>query len=77
MALVKCAECNNLVSNKATKCPHCGYTPKGICKNCQSFQREEYFSCGRCGATDNEFVKEYKSVCPAVIKKSILDFRFR
>ena len=69
MALVKCAECNKLVSNKALKCPHCGYEPKGTCQNCQRFKGNGSLSSGHCGATASEWVREYKSVCPAVIKK--------
>ena len=69
MALVKCVECNRLVSNKAIQCPNCGYAPKGNCKNCENYEYRYGFSSGACKATDNEFVREDKRVCPAVIKK--------
>lgn len=73
MALVKCVECAHLVSNKAIMCPHCGYAPKGSCRSCQWFAGAGSFCNGRCYAVDdeNEFVKEYKGVCPGVIKKNI------
>ena len=32
MALLKCPECNNNVSDKAEACPHCGYPIQQICK---------------------------------------------
>lgn len=70
MALVHCAECNYLVSNKTYFCPNCGYVPKGNCKNCQFFENAYNSNHGRCTATENEYVREDKSVCPAVLKKS-------
>lgn len=76
MALVKCAECEHLISNKATQCLHCGYAPKGACRDCQWFEGTESFCGGRCGAAENAFVKEYKGVCPAVIKKPLFDLSF-
>ena len=74
MALVKCSECNNLVSNKATMCPHCGYAPKGVCRDCKWFDNIESFLGWRCRAIENEFVKDYKEACPAAIKKDVFDF---
>ena len=71
MALVKCAECKHSVSNKAIKCPYCGYAPKGACRNCKWFKGTGSFCEGRCSATENDFVKEYKGMCPAVIRKSL------
>ena len=29
MALIQCPKCENLISDKATSCPHCGYTLNG------------------------------------------------
>lgn len=69
MALVKCAECNSLISNKATKCPYCGYSPKGDCINCKHFEQGMCESYGRCALTEKELVRREKSVCPAVIKR--------
>ncbi len=76
MALVKCSECNYPVSNKTIKCIHCGYQPHGICKNCQYYKSLDYFYSGRCTATEKDFVKEGKSVCPALIKKTYLTIDF-
>lgn len=36
MAIIKCPECKNSISNQATACPHCGYTkskPKSNANN--------------------------------------------
>jgi len=30
MALINCPECNKEVSDQSSKCPHCGYTIKGM-----------------------------------------------
>lgn len=73
MALVKCAECDWLVSNKTVQCPNCGYSPKGNCVSCRYYQNEYGFSSGRCAATEKDYVRRDKSVCPAIIKKTILD----
>ncbi len=74
MAMVKCAECDNLVSNKTVRCPHCGYEPKGSCRSCQRYDGVKGFGSGRCNATEKEFVRSDKSVCPALIRKEIFDF---
>lgn len=71
MALVKCAECNWLVSNKTLQCPNCGYSPKGSCAGCQHYEFKDGFSHGRCNATEKDYVRQDKSVCPAMIKRFI------
>ena len=71
MALVKCAEYNNLVSSKTNYCRHCGYSPKGNCISCKHFEQGIGDILGRCTLTKNEFVRNDKSVCPAVIKRFI------
>ena len=71
MALVKCAECSCLVSNKTLRCPNCGYSPKGRCGGCQHYEAERGFSNGRCNAAEKDCVARDKSVCPAVIKRPI------
>ena len=68
MALVKCAECDWLLSNKALQCPSCGYSPKGDCINCKYFEQGMCEPYGRCTLT-KELVRKDKSVCPAVIKR--------
>ena len=74
MPLVKCSECNRLVSNKATHCPHCGYAPKGNCTRCKYYESNYGFSSGRCTANEDkiEIVRGDKSICPAVIKRDII-----
>ena len=71
MALVKCTECDRLISNKALQCPNCGYSPKGTCERCLHYEYKYGFSSGRCNATIQDYVKKDKSVCPAVIKRII------
>ena len=44
--------------------------------DCRWFEGTESFCSGRCGAAENAFVKEYKGVCPAVIKKPLFDLSF-
>lgn len=39
MALIKCKECDGLISDKATKCPHCGSV----------IEQEEMRTCPECG----------------------------
>ena len=72
MALVKCAECEHLVSTMARACPQCGYEPKGNCKWCIYFVKENSFNKGRCILTKDDYVREDKGVCPGVVKKSWL-----
>ncbi len=69
MPLVKCSECNKLVSNKTTFCLHCGYSPRGICGNCKHFLLEFGDTLGKCSILENEYVRKDKSICPAVIKR--------
>ena len=42
MAMIKCAECGNTISNMAGVCPHCGYPIQAI-KNAQVAQKERKF----------------------------------
>ena len=73
MALVKCAECKGLVSNRAANCPHCGYAPLGSCRICKWFDWNGSLCSGRCYASKEDFVREYKGVCPAVMKRSLFE----
>ena len=72
MALVKCAECGNLVSSKTFSCLHCGYSPKGNCKSCKHFEQEFSETYGKYTLTETEYVYKDRSVCPAVIKRFII-----
>ena len=69
MALVKCAECKNLVSNKVLTCRYCGYSPRGYCKSCKYYQTDYPSTRGRCKMTEDDYVSEDKSVCSAERKR--------
>ena len=73
MALVKCAECGNLISNKTFSCFYCGYAPTGICGNCEHFKQVRNETYGRCNATKDDYVRKEKSICPAVIKHTLFN----
>lgn len=51
MALVKCIECGNIVSNEATKCPHCGISFESFlkCPECGYFIMYGNNTCSNCG----------------------------
>lgn len=51
MALIKCEECGNMISDKATSCPNCGVpvTRKIKCQDCGTEFREGLMSCPTCG----------------------------
>ena len=51
MALVKCIECGNLISNEAEKCPHCGIPFDSCfkCPECGSFIVYGDSKCSNCG----------------------------
>lgn len=54
MALIKCPYCNEEISDKATKCIHCGYevTPNQemhLCPECGNSLSPEDKICNRCG----------------------------
>ncbi|MEF3079324.1 zinc ribbon domain-containing protein [Winogradskyella poriferorum] len=34
MSLISCKECNNMISDRATKCPHCGVVLKADNAGC-------------------------------------------
>ena len=69
MALVKCAECGNLVSNKTFSCLYYGYFPKGNCLNCEYFEQEFSETYGTCTISKDDFFRKDKSMCPAVKKR--------
>lgn len=50
MALIKCAECNKEISEKATACPHCGCPNNQVkCPECSNFMSGELMNCPNCG----------------------------
>lgn len=48
MALISCPECSNNISEKASKCPHCGFPldPQIVAQ----IKKEEQNGCGCIGA---------------------------
>ena len=54
MALVKCSECEKKISDKASFCPHCGYSnkPYTFCKFCGAKTTDGNF-CTNCGISLN------------------------
>lgn len=61
MTLIKCEECGNLISNKATSCPKCGtpVTNKIECSECKSLIPATSIICPECGAP-----LEHSTLCP-------------
>lgn len=53
MALIKCNECKEEMSDKALKCPHCGCpnNPKVKCPECNSDIEKSANTCPNCGFT--------------------------
>ena len=51
MALIKCSECGQSVSDKASICPHCGnpLTPKVFCDECGNELSPNDRICPKCG----------------------------
>lgn len=56
MAIIKCPNCKNAISNKAISCPTCGIiltknnvSSTNICKECGSELRNDYSYCINCG----------------------------
>lgn len=67
MALIKCPECNDMVSNKADICPHCGFSIQKyiesadeiiVCPKCGS--SEDYHSNGICCICNSKVVNTHK-----------------
>ncbi len=52
MSLIKCAECNGQVSDRAAACPHCGAPVSAplVCSECQSALPRGSITCRECGA---------------------------
>lgn len=51
MALIKCEECGNEISDKALACPHCGspIAKKKYCRHCGGQIDEDCVICPLCG----------------------------
>ena len=51
MALFKCPECGNMISDQASACPNCGnpVLKKVLCRDCGNYLPEGAVSCPVCG----------------------------
>ena len=51
MALIKCTECGQMVSDKAANCPNCGCPVERevICEECGEHFKEGVCTCPKCG----------------------------
>ena len=56
MALIKCEECGQMVSDKASACPHCGCPVKKpmVCPECGQTVAEGDLYCQKCGSPLNQ-----------------------
>ena len=61
MALIKCEECGQMVSDKATACPHCGCPVKRplVCPECGGTVSEGDSYCLKCGCPLNHNTQSY------------------
>lgn len=59
MALIKCPECSNEISDKALKCPKCGFAIQDIviCEECGTRNKKGSKSCISCGYPFEEIRK--------------------
>lgn len=75
MAMIKCPNCNGDVSDKATKCVHCGYILKketGIfCEECGAGLKENEKVCSNCGCPVENTNKQNNEVKKSKFRKSI------
>lgn len=70
MALIKCPECNNQISDKADACPHCGMPVKEMlskiskreCPECGAMVEAESEECPECGYVFSEAEKKQESL---------------
>jgi type II secretory pathway pseudopilin PulG len=63
MAMIKCPKCGEMISDKATKCVHCGFDlvtkPKIFCKECGAELEDGTTVCGNCGCpVEDEATKD-------------------
>lgn len=61
MALIKCEECGQMVSDKASACPHCGCPVKRplVCPECGDTVSEGDSYCQKCGCPLNHNTQFY------------------
>ena len=82
MALINCPECNKEISDKAKKCPHCGFLVNNMitCPECNRSIDKTNESCPHCGyplKNSNQFnlsvdLKKYVQSVYVKIKRSTL-----
>lgn len=72
MALIKCTECGQMVSDKAEMCPNCGcpIEKKIVCEECGGEIGPHDHVCPSCGCPVPENKKEKESVKPTAKTKS-------
>lgn len=60
MALIKCTECGEMISDKATVCPHCGAPIEKMtkCEDCGAEYSADAEMCPNCGCPNS--LKEAK-----------------
>ena len=74
MALIKCPNCGEEISDKAVKCPKCGAEfpvekPQKVCKECGEILEDDEIVCHRCGCpVENQ--QEEKQTLEIKVKKS-------
>lgn len=75
MAMIKCPNCNEDISDKAMKCVHCGYILKketGIfCEECGAELKENEKVCSNCGCPVVNTDKSNNYVRKSKLKKGI------
>ncbi len=58
MAMIKCPKCNEEISDKSTKCVHCGEVfveePKYFCEECGTEIKKNSKVCSKCGCPVNK-----------------------
>ncbi len=63
MALIKCTECGEMISDKATTCPHCGAPIEKMikCEDCGAEYSADAEMCPQCGCPNpsNEGKEQY------------------
>lgn len=72
MALCKCPSCEQMISDKAIKCPHCGYEnkPQIFCPECNSPVEISDSECPHCGFALKKQIKLSSLKPPKISKKN-------
>jgi TM2 domain-containing membrane protein YozV len=74
MAIIKCTECGQMVSDKAANCPNCGCPVERVvvCEECGEHFKEGVSNCPKCGCpVDSDTTSNNATV--AVRKNTLLD----